>query len=298
LATVKDLLAEGIGLLKKNNIDAPKLDARLLLENTLGLDHTRLLLAESTPVPADAQTAYNDAIRRRLAGECVAYIVGHKEFWGIQLTVTSAVLVPRPDTETLVEAALQEIKQLPPAPSKQDSLSPSSSIPSSITYCLDLCTGSGAVAIALKRELPVLSITASDISKAALDVARANALRLQTDISFIQSNLFDNFPVSARFDIMVSNPPYVPTPLIDALSPEVKHEPLLALDGGNDGLLLIRKIITDAKPHLNAPGILLMEADPAQMPAIADHLRAHGYHDIKTYPDLAGNERVIRGIVN
>jgi release factor glutamine methyltransferase len=283
LATVKDLLANGTDSLRKSGIDTPQLDARLLLENTLGLDHAHLLLAENTAVPADAQTAYDESLRRRLSGECVAYIVGSKEFWGIRLTVTPAVLVPRPDTETLVEALLQEIK-------------PSS--PSLIPCCLDLCTGSGAVAIALKHELPAIFVTASDISKAALDVARANASRLQADISFIQSNLFDNFPVSARFDIIAGNPPYVPTPQIDTLSPEVKQEPRLALDGGSDGLSLIRKIITDAKPRLNTPSILLMEAGPAQMPAIADYLRANGYHDIKTYRDLAGNERVIRAALS
>ncbi|GHU89148.1 hypothetical protein FACS189476_07570 [Spirochaetia bacterium] len=180
---------------------------------------------------------------------------------------------------------------------------------------LDLCTGSGAVAISLKHELPELEIWASDISETALKVARANAARLLGErllgtelaapaepIHFFQGDLFAPLNNSAllpiHYSLIVSNPPYVCTGEIEALSPEVRREPLLALDGGEDGLNLIRRIVAEAPAHLLAGGWLLLEADPRQMKAITALLETKGYKKIKTYRDLSGQERVIGASIN
>jgi release factor glutamine methyltransferase len=270
MKTVKALLIEGKALLK-GRVDTPDIDARLLLGAVLDLDRTRLALAALDAVPEEAEAAYKKALERRLSGECVAYITGYKEFWGLRLAVNPAVLVPRPDTETLVESALA-------AGGRARS-------------CLDLCTGSGAAAIALKHERPLLAVTASDLSKDALDVARANAETHRTDIRWVESDLFER--IEGRFDMIVSNPPYIPRSMIAGLAPEVRKEPHIALDGGADGLALIKRIIAGAKAHLNSGGMLLMEADPGQMPAIAALLHGRGHRAIRTYKDLSGLERVI-----
>jgi release factor glutamine methyltransferase len=163
---------------------------------------------------------------------------------------------------------------------------------------LDLCTGSGAVAIALKHECPEIEVFASDLSPEALETARLNAARLlgtalEPAVTFIQSDLFDR--ISRRFHLITANPPYVCTGDIKKLPREVRGEPRLALDGGADGLDLIRALIAGAPDHLFSGGVLLLEADPRQMPRIASLLEHQGFLDIQTYRDLSGAERVIGG---
>jgi release factor glutamine methyltransferase len=275
MKTINTLLIEGKSLLK-DSVDAPDLDASLLLADVLRCNRTQLLCAASDSISEEAEITYKTALERRLSGECVAYIVGYKEFWGLRFTVNSAVLTPRPDTETLVETAL----------AAADAVRARS--------CLDLCAGSGAVAIALKHERPHLAVTGSDISKSALDVARANAEAHHVDVQWVESDLFDR--IEGCFDIIVSNPPYIPTSMIAELAPEVRKEPRLALDGGADGLDSIKKIILQAKTRLNQGGALLMEADPRQMPTVVKLLRENRWQAIRTYRDLSGCERVIEGI--
>jgi release factor glutamine methyltransferase len=272
MKTINVLLHEGKETLK-HETDTPDLDAALLLADILRVDRTRLLLDAVNSVPEGAEARYRQSLKRRLEGECVAYIVGYKEFWGLRFAVNPAVLVPRPDTEILAEAALQRAREAQRA--------------------LDLCTGSGILAIVLKREYPSLSVNASDISKAALDVARANAESLNAGVYFIESDLFER--VDGTFDLIVSNPPYIPTDAIPFLQPEVQKEPYLALNGGADGLDIIRKIIIGAKSRLNPNGSLFLEADSAQIPYIADFLRANEYQDMHVYKDLSCSDRVITG---
>jgi release factor glutamine methyltransferase len=272
--TTNSLLKHGVACLKEGGVETPLLDARLLLADVLGIDQTGLILAATTPLSDEQQAAYRRALERRIDGECVAYIVGFKEFWGLRFAVNPSVLVPRPDTETLVEAAL-------------------AALPAAEASLLELCTGSGAVAIALKHERPSLSISASDISACALALAQSNAARLQTPVTFIESDLFEK--ITGVFDSIIANPPYIPTGVIESLPPEVRREPRLALDGGTDGLSLIRRISAHAKKHLKTGGILLMEAAPEQMPFITELLCTGGYQDIHIYKDLAGLERVIGG---
>lgn len=278
---------------------SPGLDAALLLGDILGTDRAGLTLADRKPVSPEALAAYERSLERRCAGESVAYILGRKEFRGLDFSVTADVLVPRPDTETLVEAALARLD---------------SRLPAGTLCLLDLCTGSGAVAVSLKRERPDLTVYASDISEAALRVARINARRLLLQpgplpaesappsppgVRFVRGDLFaalEELPEPERtFDLITANPPYVPSGLIDGLAPEVRREPRPALDGGTDGMDLIRRIVGEAPAYLRPGGDILLEADPSQMREIGDLLASRGYNDIQLYRDLAGHRRVIGG---
>ena len=320
--TLARALAEGQTRLASAGIKRPRLDALLLLAHALGirreqiyqrLDHDindmrdmknmeggslppdeslRLSLPPSagdTPAtPPDerlrlSSSRYENYIRRRADGECTAYITGIKEFRGLEFSVGPAVLVPRPDTETLVEAAL-ECAGLPgetgaPLP------------------VLDLCTGSGAVALALYAERPGVEVWASDISEEALKLAEANAARLfgaPETVRFFLGDLYAALP-GKRFSLITANAPYVPSGAITGLSREVQKEPKIALDGGKDGLDIIRRIITGAPERLVPGAFLLLEADPSQMPETARLLEQSGFTAVQTTKDLAGRERVIRG---
>jgi release factor glutamine methyltransferase len=281
--------------------DTPALDASLLLAETLGLDRGRLILAYPDPIPEDAWRRFRELLRRRLAGESVAYILGRKEFRGLEFTVGPAVLVPRPDTETLVEAALSFLSPRPPAPAAPAPAPPVAAVrapaPPLQSSVLDLCTGSGAVAVALKHEAPRLEVWASDVSPEALETARRNATRLLNPgppaLTFVQGDLFER--ISRRFSLITANPPSVKSAEIAGLPAEVRAEPRIALDGGADGLDLIRRIAAEAGEHLYPGGGLLLEADPRQMQAIRNELETHGFVGIQIYKDLSGKDRVIGG---
>jgi release factor glutamine methyltransferase len=313
--TVQQALAQAAAQLKAAGIDNPALDASLFLAEVLGLDRAHLFLAHPDPLPGDARRRFDRLLDRRLAGECAAYILGRKEFRGLEFAVNPAVLVPRPDTETLVEAALEFLDQEGGSPPLRAGPGPAlppqrgaRPIPSggppqrppADGYAglglLDLCTGSGAVAIALKNEAPGLEVFASDISPEALETARYNAERLlktSPAVSFVLSDLFDRIP--RRFRLIPANPPSIESAAIPGLPVEVRGEPRLALDGGADGLDLIRRIITGAPEHLYPGGVLLLEADPRQMKTIRSELAKRGFTDIQIYKDLSGAERVIGG---
>jgi len=275
--TIREALAEA------SAAGTSALDASLLLASILNTSRSSLIAADSQPLTGASLAAFRGLIQRRLAGECTAYILGRKEFYGLDFQVNPAVLVPRPDTETLVEAALAEINQL--------------SATDQPLRVLDLCTGSGAVAIALKHTMPELEVWAADISAEALETAKANAERLlpPDSIHFCHGDLFEA-PLPTPYSLLpliVSNPPYIPTADIAGLAPEVRGEPLLALDGGDDGLEIIRRIISKAPEFLFPGGILLLEADPRQMGHITALLHQADFADIQTRRDLSGKERVI-----
>ncbi|MDR2070026.1 MAG: peptide chain release factor N(5)-glutamine methyltransferase [Treponema sp.] len=303
--TVGEASVRGAAILKAAGLEAAALDASLLLADILDTGKAGLILAGSEPLTEAVCRRFEQSLERRLAGECVAYILGRKEFWGLDFAVTADVLVPRPDTETLVEAALSRIDEL-----TGDDPAGALPSPSPPVTLLDLCTGSGALAVALKHERPALWVCASDVSGKALALARKNAGKnlqslagTESPVLFIESDLFDRLGEAAmpafsgppRFDLIVSNPPYVPTAVLATLSPEVRREPPLALDGGEDGLDLIRRIAAGAPPFLSPGGTLLMEADPDQMTIIAAILECRGYSDIQMYRDLTGRPRVISG---
>jgi release factor glutamine methyltransferase len=295
--TVTEALAAGTRRLAAARIPTPHLDAALLLAEILHTDKAGIIIHGPETVPEDVFLRFQQLLGRRLAGESSAYILGKKEFFGLEFTVGPGVLVPRPETEILVEAALDllsaDYAALP--------------LPCSV---LDLCTGSGAVAIALKHKMPELEVWAADISGAALEIAVFNAARLLPGrtIHFLQGDLFDKpkkFPPplftdysslpASRYSLIVSNPPYVDSAEIETLAMEVRREPRLALDGGKDGLDLIRRVISEAPGHLEIPGWIVLEADPRQMDSIIGILGNNGFSGIKVYKDLSGQPRVIEG---
>jgi release factor glutamine methyltransferase len=275
--TVRALLNEGRAALAAAGLETPALDARVLLAGILKTPLSVLAAKGDAPVSAEHERAFRAALARRAAGECAAYIIGEKGFRYLTFRVTPAVLVPRPETELLVDAALEAVA-------------------GSRSRVLDLCTGSGCVAISLKYENPTLEVSASDVSGAALAVARENAKQAGVEVHFTQSDLFSAFAGAAEgFDLIVSNPPYIPSADLAGLSREVRGEPRLALDGGPDGLSLIRAIIREAPAYLREHGGLFLEADSSEMPAIRATMEADGFVDLRVWKDLAGLERIIGG---
>jgi release factor glutamine methyltransferase len=281
--TIREAITQGSVELKATGIENSYLDASLLLAHILNISRTALIAAGPEPLSQAAFTSFRSLIDRRINGECTAYILEKKEFRGLEFLVTPQVLVPRPDTETLVETALSEL-----------------GIKEGGLYVLDLCTGSGAVAIAIKHEMPKLEVWAADISDEALTIAKTNAARLlpgDNSIHFFSGDLYTTALLASGrlFSLIVCNPPYIPSGTIKKLSAEVQKEPLLALDGGPSGLEIIKRAIEGAPSYLMPGGTLLMEADPQQMKDIGVLLQENGFGRIKTYYDLSGRERVIGG---
>lgn len=261
-----------------------RLDAQLLLLHALGKpgDARAWLLAHDTDLlPEEAAQAFQAMSQRRAAGEPLAYIVGNKEFFGLTLQVDARVLVPRPDTETLVNWAL-EVLQFPSVPAVPD--------------ILDLGTGSGAIALAIAHSLKMAGrqsrVVAVDASVDALDVARENAALLRLDLDFMQSHWLEE--VSGHFHLIVSNPPYIASadPHLDALT----HEPLTALAAGSDGLDDIREIVHQAPSSLLPGGWLLLEHGYDQAAAVRELLAREGFEQVQSRRDLAGIERCSGGL--
>lgn len=253
------------------------LEARLLLQETLIVSHAWLLTHENDRLPDDAARTFNDKLQRRLKGEPVAYIVGHREFYGLNLAVSPDTLIPRPDTETLVEAALEKIP--PHQPCK----------------VLDLGTGTGAIALAIASQRPDAELTAVDFSEGALEVATANAKQLDIrNVRFLQSDWFSNLG-SETFDIIVSNPPYIAAEDLHLTQGDLRFEPMSALVSGRDGLDDIRQIIASATEHLNPGGWILLEHGHDQAATVADLLHQQHFIEISHHLDLANIERVTSG---
>jgi release factor glutamine methyltransferase len=292
--TIQEILTEGKKLLKapcaSALIDTPALDAALLLAEILHTGREDLIARPNDEVAAPDCEKYRALLERRRSGECIAYILGRKEFRGMEFVVNPKVLVPRPDTETLFEAALEYTGKLCGGKTSRNPQT------EEVFSVLDLCTGSGALAISLKKECPSLSVTASDISAEALETAALNNRRLlagESAVNLVHSDIFEN--LRGRYNIIVSNPPYIPSGELTNLAPEVQREPRLALDGGEDGLALVRQIIAQAPDHLLPDGALLLEADPGQMPRIKTLMEDNGFTCVRLHRDLSGRERVISG---
>ena len=253
-----------------------RLDAQLLVLHAMkrpAHDRAWLLAHDTDPLPEVPQTQLQRLVQRRLMGEPVAYLTGHKEFYGLDLTVDARVLVPRPDTETLVDWALEVLAEKPHA------------------TVVDLGTGSGAIALSLKHTRPDLQVHAVDFSADALVVANANARRLQLDVQFRQGSWLSGF--DGFFDAIVSNPPYIPEH--DHHLAALQHEPLQALASGADGLDDIRKIIAQASTHLKPGGWLLLEHGFDQVAEVRALLSTAGFSDVQSRVDLAAIERCSGG---
>jgi release factor glutamine methyltransferase len=268
-----------IGRFERHGIASARLDAELLATQAFGRTRVELYTHFDQPLGDPELGAYRGLVQRRMAGESVAYILGRKEFWSLDLRVDARVLVPRPDTETLVEQTLELLRAMP---DKGRAL-----------RVADIGTGSGALALALKKERPDDEVFAVDVSPDALEVARGNALRLGLDVIFLQGDLVS--PLAGPFDLIASNPPYIPSQDIAGLSPEVRSEPRLALDGGEDGLVLVRRLASEARKLLAPDGALAMEVGAGQAAAVMEILRCESYANVGSRRDLAGIERVVFG---
>jgi release factor glutamine methyltransferase len=265
-----------------------RLDAQLLLLHALGRplhDRAWLLAHDTDTLPPEVLARFDACVQRRLAGEPLAYITGHKEFFGLDLQVDARVLVPRPDTETLVEWALEIVPASAVHPERVEVQSRPFSI-------IDLGTGSGAIALALKHTRPDLQVSAVDASADALAVARTNAQRLGLKVAFVQGSWLG--PVRGKFDLIVSNPPYIAAQ--DSHLDALRHEPLQALASGNDGLDDIRQIVGQARAHLQPGGWLLLEHGYDQAEQVRRLLRDAGFDSVQSRRDLNGIERCSGGI--
>lgn len=274
--TLREVLTEATQFLTLAEIETPFLDATLLLAFLLRISKEQLFASLNERMSSSLLAQYRDMLHRRAEGVPVSYLRRCKEFYGLEFYVDERVLVPRPDTEILVEEALALVAS------------------GRVKQILDLCSGSGCIAITLKKLYPELRIVGSDISALAGEVFRKNCeLILDEEIPFVLSDLFSN--IKESFDLIVSNPPYLKDETVEALKDTGWPEPALALKGGPDGTSLLIKIIEQAQAHLKSPGWLLLEASPEQIPYLLKAMVWKGYLDIRLAKDLAGNERVLIG---
>ncbi len=315
MSTVAETLRAAADSLRQQS-DSPRLDAELLLGKVLGISRAALIARHGDGLANDCEHAYADLIAQRRAGAPVAYLTGTREFWSLPLTVTPAVLVPRPETETLVELALQLI------PALQENISPdptrsqiagsnrapaTQAIPGlsgdgsavaspAAPSILDLGTGSGAIALAIASESPTSRITAADISPEALKIAMHNSRALgMTQIDWRLGSWFDAVP-GERFDLIVSNPPYVAA--ADPALADLSHEPMQALTPGPTGLEALAQIAAGAPLHLHQDGWLILEHGSGQAADVAHLLERHGFTGIRSHDDFSGKSRVTLGTLH
>lgn len=264
----------GVERLTAAGIEEAKLDARLLLEELCGTDRNDLLVHGDRPVTEQQEKNYVNQIELRSRHIPLQHITGYQEFMGLRFKVTPDVLIPRQDTETLVEEVLKNL---------HDGM-----------RILDLCTGSGCILLSLLRYSNDCVGVGADLSKKALAVAEENAGALGLSAEFVQGDLFE--PVTGKFEIIVSNPPYIPSNVIPTLMEEVReHDPLMALDGKEDGLYFYREIIGQAGEYLYPGGMLFLEIGCEQAEAVTELMKNAGYRDVTVCKDLAGLDRVVSG---
>ena len=277
--TVQRVLDWSVGYLREHGSDSPRLDAEILLAHSCGWQRIQLYTNYDRPLTTDQRGRMREFIQRRAQAEPVAYLVGYREFFGLDFEVDSSVLIPRPDTETLVRTALDALKE------RED------------PTVLDIGTGSGCIAVALAVNCPTAQLTAVDISSEALIIAAGNAAKhkMQDRIQFFESNVFSGVP-EQQFDLIASNPPYVREDELEGLDADVRgHEPVGALVGGADGLDVVRRITSEAPEFLKPGGHLMLEIDGQQAESVAQLLDDNGYQNVGIEKDLSGIQRVVFG---
>ena len=278
--TVREALAEGRSLLSDCDTETPQLDTSLLLAHACGISREQLYMDLPEEIEEEKLEVFNELIKRRISGEPVAWLLGYKEFWGIEFKVGPGVLCPRPDSEILIESALEIMDRME---KKNDG-------PGKLHDC---CCGPGTLALTLASERPSWEISASDISREASEYFEINNQRITgSRVAYSHTDLMNG--IKQKFDIVVSNPPYLTPAETDERMAIGWKEPELALDGGGiDGLNLIRRLIPGIASCLNTGSAVLMEADPLQMPIIKQILSDNGFKRISLRQDLAGRNRVI-----
>lgn len=267
-----EILQSGTAYLEKRRIDEARLNMEHLLAHVLGCRRLDLYLRFSETVPEADLATLRELLRRRGEGEPLQHLLGSVEFCGHEFISDHRALIPRPETETLVELILKKFATAP-------------------VRVLDMATGSGCIGLSLAKAWPTSEVILADISEDALDLARLNASRLGITPQFIRSDLFEK--ITGSFDLIVANLPYIPTAEIPTLSPEVKRDPVLALDGGPDGLRIVERFLTDALPHLNSNALIALEVGHDQGAPVATRCTALGYLAAHTASDLPGILRFV-----
>ena len=263
-----------VNILEEARIVDAKIDARLLIEFICEIDRHILIAYPDKDMGEDKWSLYREAVHRRCTHYPLQYITGEQEFMGLRFKVNEDVLIPRQDSEFLVEEVLMKV---------HDGMK-----------VLDVCTGSGCLIISVLKYKNNCSATAVDISEKALEVARENARNNGVEINFVLGDLLEN--IDGKYDVIISNPPYIRSDVIPTLMDEVRfHEPMIALDGYEDGLYFYRKIIDEVWKHLNIGGYMLFEIGHDQGRAVSELMQAAGYKDIEVKKDYAGNDRVVMG---
>ena len=268
------LIAWTQGYFARAGVDAPRLTAEVLLAHALGCDRVRLYLDFEKPLVEPELARFRSLVKRRAEGEPTAYLVGAKEFYGRGFRCDARALVPRPETELLVEAALE-------------------SLPSEGGVALDLCTGSGCVGVTLALERPGARVVATDLSADALALAAENAQALGAKLELLPGDLFAPLPTDLRFHVVAANPPYVPTSEMPGLARELHREPTLALDGGADGLAVTRRLVAEAPARLRPGGALVVEMHESQAEALPALCLQAGFAAAEARRDLAGLPRLV-----
>lgn len=275
--TIREALEKGTIMLKGENLDCPKLKARLLMQDILNKPRQYLLVHDNDEISESVLKKYFNNVAKVKQGTPIEHITHIKEFMKMNFWVDENVLIPRQDTEILVEEVINIAKKV------------------NAKKILDLCTGSGAIAVSLAKYIPNSEITAIDISNNALEIAKKNARinDVEEQITFIKSDLFDELP-NIKFDIIVSNPPYIKKNIICTLDKQVQKEPILALDGGYDGLDFYRKIISNAYLYLKYKGYLCLEIGYDQKEQVMDLIyREEKYINTYSKKDLCDNDRIV-----
>lgn len=280
MSTVKELLSKGIMLLEQNNIEDSIIKAKRLIQYVLKKTANQIILDLDSCIKKDNETQYLEYINQIINGKPLQYITHEQEFMGFKFYVDENVLIPQPDTETLVERAIEIVKDAKP-------------ITENINV-LDMCTGSGAIAVSIAKLCKNIKICALDISDEALEIAKKNAFENEANVEFFKSDMFENISKNAKFDLIVSNPPYIKETVISTLSKDVQNEPHIALSGGKDGLDFYRIIANNAYKYLKYQGKVLVEIGYDQAESVEElFAQTHQYDKIRCIKDLSGNDRVI-----
>lgn len=279
--TIKDIIIKYSQELEEISA-TPRLDVETLLQKVLGVDRLYILLNLERALSQEEEKEFNKLINQRLDNRPIAYIVGNREFMGLDFFVEEGVLIPRPDTEVLVEEVIKLAKE------------------NDAKNILDIGTGSGAITVSLAKYLENIKVTSVDISETALKIGQKNAIdnEVNDKITFVKSDLFENIDKEKKFDIIVSNPPYIKREVIDTLDKQVKdYEPYGALEGGIDGLDFYRAITKQSKDYLKEGGILAYEVGHDQSEDVSKLMEMDGYTNIYTIKDLQQIDRVVIGTV-
>ena len=279
---IKEVLKSSIEEINKLNIEDASMKVKMLLSDILGKEKEYLLIHDNEELSQDVLDNFYAKLNRLKDEEPIQYILNKQEFMGFEFYVDENVLIPQPDTEILVEEVVDISKKI--------------NNNSNELRVLDMCTGSGAIAISLSKLIENASVSASDISDGALNVAKENAIKNSVNIEFYKSDLFNDISKNVKFDIIVSNPPYIQTEVIKGLSKEVQSEPFIALDGGEDGLVFYREIIKNAKDYIIEDGYLALEIGYDQKEKVMELARKENvFSKIESIKDLSGNDRVVVG---